>query len=184
MPAKVCSKCGTPFTLDSVIEPPRRRWREILENITPETRRRIQWCYFLFSVALLGWLLAYCEQNQEKHWVGHALLSVIFLAASGLLSVLLTPRQVIQNFSRHCPRLTKLAFVANYLAALLLLQIMIGKWWERALILAGLLAVTCLGAWLLCRVLWPMTQQVRGLYDDSGQPFDPSAPQGRRGRFD
>lgn len=142
--------------------------------------------YLLLSVSLLWWLLAYVEEKQGSHWVKSALLAVVFLAALGLVSVFLVPRQFIQNLSRRSSRVMKFAFVFNYLACLLLIEIMIGEWWARALILAGLLGVTWLGSWLLCRV-WPMAQQVRGIYDQAQgnwEQFDPSAPQGRKGRFD
>lgn len=186
---KVCANCRTPFTvgsaLNSVIEPPRQRWREALHRASPETKRRAQWLYLLLSGALLWWLLAYVAESQGNAWVKAALLSVIFLATLGLLLVFLVPRHVVQKFSRRSPRLMKLAFVVNYLTGLLLLQIAIGEWWDRALTLAGLLVVTYVGAMVLCRLLWPAAQEFRGIYERENQgPFDPSAPQGRRGRFD
>jgi hypothetical protein len=199
--AKACPACKTPLTVNSAVEktlaPARQRAGQLvaggretlarartsMKKATPETKRRIQWVYLLFSVALLWWLLVCAEQNEVGTWLRRALLSVVFLAASGMLVIVVVPRHMLQTVSRRASILSKLAMVANYLTLLLLLQMMIGVWWQRALILAGLVGVTCLGAWLLT-VFWNATEKARNFIGQDNQTFDPSAPQGRQGRFD
>ena len=148
--ATVCAQCGQATDLDASIEatlePPRRRWRTFLRSATPATRRRIQWVYLLGSAAGLWWMLAYVEEHFTQKWLGYAALSVVYLAVLSFLAVSLIPPRVFQTLNRRASIPVKLALVANYLTLLLLLQVIIGAWWARALLVAGLFLITWLGA--------------------------------------
>ncbi len=190
--AKSCPACNTAITINSaigsVLEPPRRRWHSLRSRIadaSPEARRYIQWSYFVLSMALFWWSLHYTERHVDTGWIGPAILSVIFLAAIALLSVFLVPRHVFSAIARHASVIVKLSLIANSLALLVVMQIVISTWWARALTLAGLLAIITGAAYILCRHIWPLTTQVRGVFRQDGTgDFDPSAMQGRRGRHD
>lgn len=186
-----CLLCGAPITFDaavhSVVDPPRRRWREMIANVTPQTGRRAQWLYFLLSLFFLWWLSAYVEEKQRDQWWKYAFLTAIFLAVGGLVTVFVLPRSLVQTIARRFSRLMKLAFISNFLSCVLVVQILIGAWWARALVLAGLMGTVYLAVYILCQLLWPGTQAVRSVYDEaqeSGKPFNPSNPQGRHGRID
>ncbi|MCX6917624.1 MAG: zinc ribbon domain-containing protein [Verrucomicrobia bacterium] len=188
--SETCPHCHFEITVDStvnaVLEPPRRRWRLFVGNASPATRRRIQWAYLLSSGLFIWWLLAYIEEHHPDHWVRHAMLSAVYCAVLAFIVLLLTPRKLLAAISQRTTALVKLALLLNYLSFVLLLQMWIGTWWVRAIILAGVFGVTWLAAWLLTSVILPMTNQVRGIYEppNANSPFDPAAPQGRRGRYD
>lgn len=181
--AKVCPNpgCGQPITLDAAMAAPRQRWQRFLANADTETMRRVQWGYLILSAAVLWSLLAFVEQRYSEHWIRHALLSVVYLAVFGFLAPLIVPRHVFRVIATRTGWRVRLGLVLNYLALLLLLQILIGTWWARALMLAGFFGVTCVAVWVLRAVLLPT-------FMNQSQPqdtrFDPTAPQGRRGRFD
>lgn len=180
--ATTCPHCHSPITVkgavDVVAAPVRRRWYSFLSNATPATAQCIQWGYLLASGACLWWLLSYSEAHAPEHWFGQVVLSVVYLAVISLLVRMITPRPMVHAISQRASWRTKLALVSNYLTLLLLLQILIGVWWGRALTVVGLFAVTCLGLWLF-RLLSAMLNG-----DEGRRVFDPSEPQGRSGRYD
>ena len=175
--------CGAPITVgatvDAVMAPTRRRWRGFLDHATPTTRRWVQLAYLILSATILWWLLAYVEKHHSGNWIWHALLSVLYLTVFGIVAALVAPRRVFEAIASHASWSVKLALVFNYLTLLLLLQVMISTWWARAVMLAGFFGATYLAVWLLRKLLLPMFS---GEAED--RTFDPSAAQGRRGRYD
>ena len=162
------------------LTPLRRRWQGFLRRAKPKTRRRIQWGYLGLSLALLWWLVGYTEGQLGKGLVGQAILSIVYLATFGLLAAVLVPKYVWTSFARRTSPLIKLAVVVNYLTLLLLVQNLIGAWWVRANILAGLFVVSWIGAWVLCHLFWPTCLRTANiLLGDAPRDFDPSDPQGR-----
>lgn len=176
-------KCGTPLTVgstvDAVLEPPRRQWRGFLANATPATARRVQWIYLVLSAAILSCLLAYVVDRNSEGWGGHVMLSILYLGVFSILVLVLVPRQFLHTLATRASWQVKLALACNSLTFLLLCQIIIGGWWARVLTLAGLFAATYLAIWVLPAVFFSAKSE-----DQKNRWFDPSAPQGRRGRFD
>lgn len=181
--AAACRYCGQPMTIavaaEVALTPLRARYQEVVDRLGPRGMRRLQWGYFLLSLALLWWLLGYTETHHAKDWVGNALLSVLYLAVFGLLAAVLTSRPDWVSFVRRTSRLTKLAVVVNSLTVLLLVQNLIGVWKQRAQILAGLFVVFYLAAWALCRLLWPQYLRAASIIVGASPPFNATDPQGR-----
>lgn len=183
-----CEKCQAPLTVESavnsVVDPPRRRWRKFLSEVTPATKRRIQWCYLIFSAASLWWLLAYVEKDGGS-WFPNMLLSIIYVAVLSFFGLWLIPRRVFRNVFGLASRLVKLALALNGLSAMLLVQLFIKVWWVRAGTLAGLFVVAWFGAMLLHRYILPMVAQTEAAFlGNSPNELRPSDPQGRTTRID
>jgi hypothetical protein len=162
------------------VDPPRKRLEKAFKAASPQAKRRIQWAYLLLSLGLLWGLLAYVEKHVGDRWYGWAALSVIHLAALGFFAAWLFPRPILHAISHQATGMVKLSLALNVFSAILLLQLFIGAWWARALILAALFAVVWLGAYLLIWYVLPMAAATRQVFLGPGeQQFDPSAPQGR-----
>ncbi len=190
MTARACPACGTGLTVSAAVNetlnPARKRWRAFLDDITPDTKRHVQWVYLLLSVTVLWWLLAYIEEHNASHWLDDALLSIIYLASFGRIALLIVPKRLIRVVARNASLLVKFSLILNYLSLMLTLQIMIGSFWMRATILAGVFFGTFVAAWIFCCLFWPLSLQVRLAFEEENlnKPFDPSAPQGRNAKFD
>ncbi|MHB1309375.1 MAG: hypothetical protein ACYDC1_19880 [Limisphaerales bacterium] len=187
--APACARCGASMTVHAAIhatvDPPRQRWRRFLGSATPETKRLIQRIYFVLSAAVLWFLLAYVEEHQEGTWARHAALSTVYLAGLMLLAVWLVPRPLFLAIAWRTSRWIKLSLVLNYLSALTLLQLFIGEWWQRALILAGLLGVTWVAAFLFHRFVVPMVAATTETFmGGEAASFNSSTQQGRKVRLD
>ena len=176
--ASVCPSCNQGVTASAVVnnvtEAPRRQFNGLLNGATPGTKRRVQWAYLLASALGLWCLLSYVVEHNE-HWFKNAALSVIYLAVISFIIVLLVPQSVFNALAKRAGWRIKLALIANYLTLLLTMQILIGALWARATMLAGLFVVSYVAVAIF--------KSVFGANDRSGV-FDPSQPQGRRGRFD
>jgi len=187
--AKACGNCGALITWNAAVEatvaPPRERLHRFIAQANPTTKRRIQWCYLLFSIALLWWLLAYVDAKGGKEWVQHAALSVVYLAVFALLALWLVPRPVFRALYWQASRLTRLSLVCNFLSAMIVLQLVIGVWWGRAGVLALLFGVVWAAAFLFHRLLLPMAVQTEQVFVGSEDAnFDSQGPQGREVRWD
>jgi hypothetical protein len=163
--------------VEVTLTPLRRRCQGWARRTSERTRRRIRWGHLLLSLALLWWMLGYTERHHAHNWIGFAFLSVLFLAAFLFLAALLIPGEFWLHL-RQLYRLTQLALVVNYFTALLLTLNLIGAWTARASMLAGLFVVSWVGAWLLCRLIWPIHIQTFGILV-GGDGFSPSDDQGR-----
>ncbi len=174
---KVCPDpdCATPITVEATLQPVRQQWQGFLNNASPTFIRYFQWCYLFVSALAVWCLLAYVEKHNAENWITHAFLSVLYLVVFAVIVVAVVPRHVLTSVSVRASGRMKFALICNYFAFLMVLQIMISAWLARAMMMAGFFGVTALAVWLF-----------RALF--SGQPsdrtFDPSTPQGRRGRYD
>lgn len=157
-----------------------RWWRRFLVTATPVVRAVVQWGYLLLSVAGLLYLLAYVESHYSQGWLQLAGLSVVYMAVLTLLAKLVVPRKTIQAVVLGASGVVKLGLICNYFALLLLLQVLIATWWKRALMMAGLFGISLIGLWVFKTVLMPMFQRQNG----ERRIYDPTEPQGRRGRYD
>ena len=181
--ASLCPSCKNMVTAtavkDTVTAPTRKWWNDFLNRATPTTMRSVQWVYLLASGVVLWCLLAYTEEHNQEHWVRNTALSVLYLTVMGFIAVLIIPPSVRLAITKRAAWRVKLAMIANYLTLMLILQMSIGAWWARALMMAGLFVATFLAIILFNAFFSPMLP-------GKNQPntFDPSQPQGRRGRFD
>ena len=187
--AKSCVHCGQKMTLGAAVEvtmtPYRTRWRRFIDEAGPKTMRAVQWAYVALSLVGLWALLGYTEERTGPQWIWQALFSVVYLAAFGLLGAVLVPRTVWISIARGTSALMKAGLVANYLSVLLLLNVAIGAWWSRAMMLAALFSATWIAIWVVCRFLWPVYLDASNLIFGARQrPFDPSSPQGRSARIE
>ena len=185
-----CPSCGHPLSVgvavDSVVQPPKRRLFAWAKSATPETKLRVRWMYFLFSLAILWWTLAVVQERFPGNIIENSALAVVFLTGLGLLGAMLIPKNVIKVFAKRASRLLKLALVANYLTAMLVMRILTNTWKEQALTLTGVLVATWIAGYFLTQLAWPMKEEVAALYrePDPEPKFNPSSPQGRKVRSD
>jgi hypothetical protein len=152
-------------------------------------RRALQWVcqltYLLASAILLQQLLAGFESRGLQDVLAPAAVSVVFLAALGMLVLWAVPPQLVQTVSHKASGLVKLSLVLNFFSLLLLLQVLVRAWWTRSLILVGLLAMGGVGLWVLRLVFWPAAQHAKKLFQDGpSKDFDASNPQGRQATLD
>lgn len=179
--AKVCPNkdCQKAITVNAAMSKPRQRWQRFVAQATTEDVRRVQWGYIIGSGVLLWVLLELVQRQFAEHWVKQALLSVVYLAVFALLLPLIVPRHVFTTIATRTGWRVRLGLLINYLSLLLLLQLLIGAFWGKALVMAGVFGVTCVAMWLIRGVLLPTF-----LPPPPDNRFDPTAPQGRQGRFD
>jgi hypothetical protein len=185
----VCSKCGFELTLQSLIKyyclKAWKRWDRFRTNITPLRQRIVQWLYLCLSIILLLFILSGIQENDIKDWLKPSALALFFFPFLGLIVLLVVPGQLIKMVVKRAAWRIKVALVCNFFTLVLLLQLFIARWWVRALVLASILGVIFIGSILLYKVFWPMALKMQNLYDpQQNPPFDPSAPQGRHGRFE
>ncbi len=188
--ATTCAHCGQSMTVGSAItatlEPPKRRWEQFKKHATPEWKRRVQTWYLIFSAALVWWLLAEVEYHHPGTWPKYAALSSVYLAVLGLLAVWLIPTAVFKAIRQRASRRAKLALFLNYLASMLVLQLLFAVWWKRALILAGVFGASWLGGLLLYRFFFPLAAEAEQMLVGTTHEneFDSRGPQGRNVRID
>ncbi len=149
--SKACPNCKKPITVESavdlVVTPKKRRLFEWAANATRETRKRVQRMYFFLSLAILWWMLALVEEQFPGDWIKHSAIGAVFLAASGLVASILTPKRMLEVVLKHLSATTKLALVANYVSVMLAVRMFTTTWKERSLSLAGII----IGTWLAAK---------------------------------
>lgn len=183
-----CAKCNAHLSVslatDVVMDRPRKGWQNFLRGVTPQTKRRIQWSYLIFSAASLWWLLAYVEKSGGSNWPLYMALSIIYVAVLSFFALWLIPRRVFINVFRKAAALVKLALTLNGLSLMLLVQLFIKVWWVRALTLIGLFVVAWFGAWVFHRFILPMVAETEAVFLGGPVAFDSTGPQGRSARVD
>ncbi len=184
----VCPTCGAEPTfqdaVQATVDPPRRRLQRWFNFASPRTKRRVQWLYLLASAFVLWWLTAYVAYVRKGHWVGPAMLSILYVAAFGFFGSWLLPRRVLQGISRHATAKVKLALSLNFFSGMLLLQLAIGAWWAMATVQATLFLVLWLAAHLLNTYILPMAASTRAAFLGGDDSYDPTSSQGRNVRLD
>ena len=111
-------------TVVALIDPRREQIQTFLDGAKEKDHRRIQWCYFLFSVALVWWMTGYVSDHLGGAMVRTLALTVVFLSGFALVFSVLVPRKFVRRFWKATPALVKLSILANYLSLLLLLQVL------------------------------------------------------------
>lgn len=185
--ARECRACGALLTLENVIgatvEPTRKKVERRMANATPGFKRGVQWAVFALSLVTLWLLLTFVQARKGSSVLELALLSSVYLAFFGLLSVFFLPRKLIWTIRHRASAISKLSLIANFFSALLLLQLALGTWQKQAGGLAILFGTVWLGAVILTRFFWPLLCDVMSLFSQANVYFNSADPQGRSARF-
>lgn len=187
--ASTCPHCGQTISFDdayeTAVQPARRRYHAFIREASPRTKRLFRWSYFAVSAVGLWQMLAYIEAHVGDGWVGHAALSVIYLAVLLLGVLLFVPRRRLRALVGHRSVSVKLGLIMNCFCGLIVLQIVIGEWWMRSLVLAGLFLIVWLAFYVLHEWVLPMLGAARSTFLGSEEKrFDHTGPQGRMARFE
>lgn len=187
---KACPSCKTPLTVESavdmVVTPKKQGLFEWAANATPETRKRVQRLYLLLSFGILWWMLAVVEEQFPGNWAKHSAIGAVFLAASGLVASMITPKRTLEVVLKHLSGTTKLALVANYVSVMLAVRMFTTTWKERSFSLAGIIIGTWVAGYFLTRFALPMKEDVTSMFKEgeTSKGFDASGPQGRKARME
>jgi len=186
--ANGCAVCGKSLTVRHVLKsslgPAQQRMQRAISMPPRWTIRTFRWLYLVASIVLpwrfLPWhLLPPLDLDSLPKLLIEAVLLIIFIAAFALLSAWVVPRHLFAVIAQHTPPVVRVSLLFNLLTGLFLLEAAISAWWEKALALGALFAVTWLGATLLCRFFWPLVVEGREIFQVSDS-FDASKPQGRK----
>ncbi|MCP5525098.1 MAG: hypothetical protein H7A46_26535 [Verrucomicrobiales bacterium] len=184
--AKECPHCAKPMAfgdlVDDKLEPVRRKWEKFKDDaaMDPGRQRRIQWTYFFLSALILWMLVSYVASHRTEDWLWQLGLCTVYLAVIAFLTAIIAPGGVFARMARWGWRV-KMGLVCNYFSLLMVLQLFIGTFWKRAVTLATLFAVTYIAFLILSNILAPMAEP----FQKKGPTrHDPTAPQGRRARYD
>lgn len=187
--AKECPNCKKIITVaDAVAETSTSvhgLYHRKFDRPAPEFVKRLQWGYFLLSVALLFIMLSVSGTSSWLEWGWSAALSVVYLAAIVMLLAWLVPRS--KRTTKPFAIIVRLAFVFNVVSFAVLLQLVIRSWWLTFVRLAGVLLMIVCAMVLLYRYLWPMKDEFQEALNNqraSGGSFDHLKPQGRKGARD
>lgn len=181
-------RCSANFSVASAIAPilkrPREKWDFLITNASRTTRLVVQLSYVGMSAVVFWLLMAYNQDRFGNEWYMHAALSIVILAFFTLFFFWLVPRTSLALLARRTTRLSKLGLLINYFSLLLVLQILIGIWKDRAFMLATLFVVSWIAFYLFLSFLYPVwcAMGETAIKEDKG--FDPTANQGRRARRD
>ncbi len=187
--ASTCPHCSETITFDAAyeatVEPTRQRYRNFILGASPRTKRLVRWSYFLLSTAGLWQMLAYVEAHVGDGWVWHAALSIVYLAVLLLGVLLFVKRERLSALVHHRSVSVKLGLIMNSFCLLILLQIFIGEWWLRSLVMAGLLLAVWVALYVLHEWVLPMLRATEAAFLGSPEKkFDHTGPQGRTARHD
>lgn len=188
--SKECPNCKKTIAVaDAVAEttaPIQGLYHRNFDRPTPEFVQRLQFGYFVLSIALLFIMLSVSGTSSWIEWGWSAALSVVFLAAIVMLVVWVMPRK--RPSRKPFAILVRLALVFNVLTFVVLLQWLIRSWWLTFVRLAGLLLIVACAVVALYRYLWPAKDEFQEALDKQRSPgggsFDYMKPQGRKGAHD
>jgi hypothetical protein len=185
-----CMKCGCNFTVAAAIAPllrgPRRLWDRWKNKFDSMSKQRFQRYFFWLSVFLFLAVLSIHEHFQPNKWGATALVAIIFLPLLLLLVLWLKPKRD-PRAPRPPPlgRIVKLALVFNYFSVLLLIELLVGVWLEKAVIIAVQCVVTLVAFYCFATFFWPVWVALGEFFREQARAqFDPTSYQGRRARSD
>ncbi len=177
-----CSQCGFEFSAGNTFAwhlRPFRRWWDSLNFHDPRVKRRVQWLYLLISVLVLYLAIRLAETRLVGSWVPAIILAVIYTAALALMFFIAVPKQTMRLVARCAAPLTKLALMLNCLALILVLQVIVGTWQQRAWILASTFLVSSAGLWIFVNYLYPFWCRLGALTYEEVPTYDFDEEQGR-----
>ena len=167
-----------------MLQPVGQRGQHLLHHPPPLAKRIVQWLYLAASLKLLGFLLWSLRFMGGYDLVGAAALSIPFLALGLVMLVWIGPRPWQRHLAQHSSGTVKIALLLNLLSLLLFTQHLFLHNWTLSLILGGVIAVGFCGAHVAGKVLWPILTALGDIFRQAGNgAFDPSQPQGRKGRY-
>ncbi len=181
LPDRVCPNLASHSSLtlasvaNALMKAPREHWHRFLDNANETTAWRIQWVYLLASAALLWLALSCAEKQWSEHWFLYGVLAAFYFLAFGLLAPLVAPAVDYRRVWDCAASRVKLGLICNWLSLLLAMQLLIGVWCARAVMLASLIVMGALAIRLLSRR--------RSTNQSEEVDFDPSESQGRRATF-
>lgn len=188
---KECPFCTTENSLqnavDSVIEPIGEATQRAIKTRSPETKRRFQRAYLILSFFVLCFALSHSAKSDGDEVGKSALMAVLYLGCLALLIRWFVPQKLIITFLLRTTWVVKLALIFNYLACLILLQVVIAGWWAQFVGLAILVGLTWGGVWVFCRLLWSMNLEMKNIFlfgKEDSSSFNHLGDQGRKGFWD
>ena len=183
-----CPFCSHSLTvgtaLHEVLQPAGQRGKHLLHHPPPLAKHAVQWLYLLGSAKLVSVLLLGLAGVHHWYLVGAAALSIPYLAVGLVMLVWIGPRPWQRRLAQQSSALVKIALLFNFFSLLLAGQHLLLNHWECSLILGGVIGVIGLGFHLAGKILWPVLTALGDIFRQAGSgAFDPSQPQGRKGRF-
>ncbi len=160
-------------------EVPQARWQAFVLNAGPGTRRLVQWAYCLLSVLLLVLLLWGKSERLVEDFGILMLVALVFFPVLAIVAKQIVPTQVFEAVATRTSSIVKLGLLCNYMLLLVVVHFFVASWTAQVMLMFGLLVLSVLGIWIARAILSPSIDQ-----DNTGEEYDPSMPQGRRGRYD
>ena len=188
MRLRACPFCGADLTANTTmkefLQPARQCGHQLLYHPPSILRRVVQWGYLLGSITVLGDLLPDLVHLDGLLLLEMGALCVPYLVLVMLVLVWIGPRPWQRRLVQHSSAPVKIGLLLNLFSLLVVLQYHFAFHWRLSLILAGTMLVTWLAAWVFANGLWPTMLKLGEIFRQRGAgTFDPSQPQGRKGRF-
>ena len=161
-----------------------QRLRAMLAGAGDEARKKFQRWSLLVS-GLLLWILVSVDlsvQHSYKHYV----LLLTFLPLIGLLAITITPYPMRMVLIRRTSALFKVGIVINVFSFVVGLKLLIGFFEDRAQVIAVLIGVMLVSAYLLIHMLAPVWFWLAWFVHHPGftPMHDPQADQGHKMKMD
>ena len=184
--SRSCPACGQAMTIDAAFKRDGggQRLRAMLAGAGDEARKKFQRWSLLVS-GLLLWILVSVDlsvQHSYKHYV----LLLTFLPLIGLLAITITPYPMRMVLIRRTSALFKVGIVINVFSFVVGLKLLIGFFEDRAQVIAVLIGVMLVSAYLLIHMLAPVWFWLAWFVHHPGftPMHDPQADQGHKMKMD
>jgi hypothetical protein len=184
-----CDNCKTNFTiglaLAPLVRPVRKRWDDFHSRATASTWRTIRNIYALMSAGAF-WMVLGVSHPSGMEWLGFALLSSAYLAFLTLFVGLIVPRGFIAAFIRSLDPIKRISLVLNYFTLLILLQVALVTWKQRAFMLGACFGISWLGFYVFLVYLYPVWSDLASHFNESldAKTFRATDTQARTARRD
>ena len=188
MRLRACPFCGADLTagrrMNEFLQPARERGHQFIHQPPSLLRHVVQWGYLLGSIKVLGDFLPDLVHLDGLLLLEMGALCVPYLVLVMLVLVWIGPRPWQRRLVQRSSAPVKIGLLLNLFSLLLVLQHHFTFHWRLSLILAGAIVVTWFAAWVFTGTLWPTMLKLGEIFRHRGAgTFDPSQPQGRKGRF-
>jgi hypothetical protein len=155
-------------------------------DASPKGISRFQRVYLALSFIALWVLASYVATAGIESVIGESVMATGFVAAALIVARVLIPGSSLAFIRDSTSATVKLALMLNVLTSILLLIIVGGVWKAQVTIIATVLGITVVAAWVFCGIAWPISSQVYRLFfgDNSAPAADSIARQGRTIKHD